>query len=112
MGNRMLSYWYKLYMNQTTAEQFLEKHICKLGVRYRTQHIILSCSAFLDFYLPDYNLCIEVDDPGHMTKKQTKKDEERTTKLNKKGIRVVRYSNAQVINEIDSVIRSIQSEIS
>jgi very-short-patch-repair endonuclease len=111
MGNKMLSYWYRLYTKQTPAEQVLEKSICKLGIRYRTQHPMLSCGAFLDIYLPDYDLAIEVDDPGHLRSSQVKKDAERTEKLNKKGIRVVRYTNAQVMNDIDYVIDLIKKEL-
>ena len=111
MGNRMLSYWYKLYMKQTSSEIRLENYVCKLGVRYRTQHPVLSCAAFLDFYFPDSNLAVEVDDPGHLKVKQAAKDKERTAKLNKKGIRVVRFTNAQVVNDMDYVLEVIKGEL-
>lgn len=109
MANIMLSYWYRLYTKQTKHEQMLEKELCKLGVRYRTQHIVLPVKAILDFYLPDYNLCIEVDDISH--EKKTKKDRLRTERLAGIGIRVVRFTNKQVETQLSKVLAQIQVEL-
>ena len=109
MANIMLSYWYRLYTKQTKHEQMLEKELCKLGVRYRTQHIVLSVKAILDFYLPDYNLCIEVDDISH--EKKAKKDRLRTERLAGLDIKVIRFTNKQVETQMDSVVSQIRQEI-
>lgn len=109
--NVMLSYWYNLYMHQTPAERKLEKELCKLGVRYRSQHPVLSAKAILDFLLPDYNLVIEVDDPGHLKKKNIKKDRERTDRLSSLGLKVVRFSNDDVLYRIKGVVTSIQEAL-
>lgn len=109
MANIMLSYWYRLYTKQTVQEKKLEKEICKLGVRYRTQHIVLPAKAILDFYLPDQNLCIEIDDPSHA--KKQKKDRERTKRLSGLGIDVVRYTNKQVDSGVEKVLALIREEI-
>lgn len=109
MPNMMLSYWYRLYTKQTKQEEKLEKEICKLGVRYRTQHIELRARAILDFYLPDYNLCIEVDDKSH--ERKIKKDRERTERLTGLGIRTIRFTNFQVDSQIEKVLTQIRAEI-
>ena len=109
MANIMLSYWYRLYTKQTKHEQKLEKEICKLGVRYRTQHIMLPVKAILDFYLPDFNLCVEVDDPSH--EKKAKKDRLRTERLAGLGIKVIRFTNKQVDSQPDKVLDAIREEI-
>lgn len=109
MANVMLSWWYGLYMKQTKHEKKVEKEICKLGVRYRTQHPMLGVRAILDFYLPDQNLCIEIDDPSH-TKKQ-KKDQERSERLAGLGIKVIRFSNDDVDLRIKEVVSAIKAEI-
>jgi very-short-patch-repair endonuclease len=106
MANVMLSYWYRLYTKQTKQERLVEKKLCKLGVRYRTQHIVLAAKAILDFYLPDYNLCIEIDDASHLRKQ--KKDQERTKRLTGLGIKVIRFTNDEVDNNVNSVITKIQ----
>jgi very-short-patch-repair endonuclease len=109
MANIMLSYWYRLYTKQTKHEQLLEAEICKLGVRYRSQHIVIAAKAILDFYLPDYNLCIEVDDISH--EKKTKKDRLRTERLAGLGIKVIRFTNRQVESQLDKVLAGIRAEI-
>ena len=110
MANIMLSYWYRLYTKQTRHEKKLEKQLCKLGVRYRTQHIVLAAKAILDFYLPDQEICIEVDDPGH--EKRQKKDQQRTERLAGLGIRVIRFTNEDVDKRMKSVIASIRDAVS
>ena len=108
MANMMLSYWYRLYTKQTKQEVKLEKELCKLGVRYRTQHIVMGARAILDFYLPDYNLCIEVDDPGHLRKQKKSQDQERTKRLTNLGIQVIRYTNDDVDKRMRTTISSIR----
>lgn len=109
MANIMLGWWYRLYTKQTKHEQKLEKEVCKLGVRYRTQHIILPVKAILDFYFPDQNLCVEVDDPSH--EKKIKKDRLRTERLAGLGIKTIRFTNKQVEDKIDTVLARIREEI-
>jgi len=109
MANIMLTYWYRLYTKQTKHEKKLEKQLCKLGVRYRTQHIVLAAKAILDFYLPDQEICIEVDDPGH--EKRQKKDQQRTERLAGLGIKVIRFTNEDVDKRMKYVIASIREEI-
>lgn len=112
MANPVLGYWYRLYTKQTPAEVILESLICKLKMRYRTQHIVMSCNAILDFYFPDYNLALEVDDPGHLKPKQVAKDKERTDKLLAKGIRVIRCTNDDVFSRPGHVIQLLEEYIS
>lgn len=115
MANPLLGYWYRLYMKQTKHEQILEKKLCLLGVRYRTQHPFFNIdghiSAYPDFYLPDNNLVIEVDDPKHSEPERIKKDRQRTKALNGLGITVVRFTNEQVETDIKSVMDSIRAVV-
>lgn len=97
MADLFLSRWAKLYSNQTPAETALEPAVASLGVRYRTQHPMWSLRVFPDFFLPDFKLVIEVDDPGHKRKAQKEKDADRSFKLVKAGYRVVRCTNDEAI---------------
>lgn len=107
MANPLLGYWYRLYTKQTECEEILEAEICKLKKRYRTQHIVMSCNAILDFYFPDYALAVEVDDPGHLKPEKVKKDKERTAKLNAKGIEVMRFTNNEVRTDLSTVLERL-----
>jgi very-short-patch-repair endonuclease len=109
MGNPMLGYWYKLYKDQTKQEQAVEKEVCKLGIRYRTQHPFLSQRAFADFYFPDYNLIVEIDDPSHEEPEKIKKDLERTKRLQALNLTILRFTNRQVDKELPSVMEVIVS---
>lgn len=111
MPNMMLSFWYRLYINQTRAEIAFEKEICKLGVRYRTQHIVMGKRAILDFLLPDYNLVIEIDDPGHLKPEGIKKDRERTENLSSLGLKVVRFSNSDVLTDAAGCVKFVAGMI-
>ena len=65
----------------------------------------------LDFYCASAKLAIELDGSGHCTNKSIKHDEERTEKLNKLGIKVIRYYNNDVDNNFDAVCDDIYRQI-
>lgn len=111
MGNPLLGYAHRLLNNQTKAEQALEHEICKLGLRYRTQFLFPGQKAIVDFLLIDKNCVIEVDDPSHEEDAKRAKDIERTKALNTLGLKVIRFTNAQVLSELQSVITQIATEL-
>ncbi len=108
MANILLSYWYKLYRDQTRQEQVVEAEICKLGVRYRTQHPFIAQKAFADFYFPDYNLILEIDDPSHNEPEKIKKDLQRTRRLEALELSVIRVTNHQVDTALPEVIGKVK----
>lgn len=69
----------------------------------RNQKIILIHKPLkgyiLDFYIDNLQLAFEIDGEYHETPKQKKYDEERTTFLNLKGIKVVRVPNRTTNDE-------------
>ena len=111
MANILLGYWYRLYTKQTKQEQAVEREVAKLGIRYRTQHPFLAQKAFTDFYFPDYNLVVEIDDPSHNEPKKIKKDLERTKRLQVLGLTILRFTNRQVDTELQIVIQSINQAL-
>lgn len=109
MANILLSYWYKLYRDQTKQEKAVEAEICKLGVRYRTQHPFMAQKAFADFYFPDYNLILEIDDPSHNEPEKIKKDLQRTRRLEALDLTVIRVTNHQVDTALSDVIEKVKN---
>lgn len=100
----------KLKENMTSAELILWEHLRnkKQGVKFRRQHII-------DFYIPDFvslsiKLIIEVD--GKIHQFQKKEDAERTKRLETIGFTIIRFTNEEIENEIEKVIRVIKLGIS
>jgi very-short-patch-repair endonuclease len=61
----------------------------------------------LDFASHRERLVIEVDGAQHETEPYRSHDEERTRILRAQGYRVVRYSNYEVLQNLDGVVRDI-----
>ena len=111
--------WYELLKgfarenrkNPTIAEQVLWEHIRDkaLGKKFLRQHIIGDYIA--DFVSPEHHLIIEVDGAYHAERQQLEKDEDRTGKLNKMGFRVVRFTNEEILNDIETTIKTIKAYI-
>ena len=95
-----------LLHSMTPAEKLLWQELKgkKLGVKFRRQHIIESFIP--DFVALSIKLIIEVDGKIHL--KQTDKDLERTQLLELIGYNVIRFTNEEVENNIDEVIRKIK----
>ena len=75
----------------------------KLGVRSRRQHAI--DRFIVDFVCLPAKLIVEMD--GGIHEAQAGQDAERDTILRNEGFIVVRYTNDQVLNSMESVISDI-----
>lgn len=91
--SRMLSYWSKLYTDQTVSEQAMEPMLAALGRRYRAQHPFWGIGMFADFALLDDKIVLEIDGDSHDRPAQKEKDLVHAIKLHQAGWRVVRVSN-------------------
>ncbi len=63
----------------------------------------------LDFYCHKLRLWIEIDDKSHDWKWE--EDEIRTKYINSKWIRIIRYTNEDVLYNLESVIRDLENKI-
>jgi very-short-patch-repair endonuclease len=57
----------------------------------------------VDFYAPKVQLVIEVDGMQHFESENMKYDESRSIYLNSLGLQILRFSNLQILQEIDNV---------
>jgi len=80
-----------------------------LGFKFRRQHPINL--YILDFYCHNLKLSIEIDGGYHLTKEQKVKDNERTKILNELGIKEIRFTNKDVVDDIENVILKIYQEL-
>ena len=101
----------RMRRGQTEAESFLWSYIRanQLGVHFRRQHPIGDFIA--DFICIDQRLIIEVDGNIHNKPEQQDWDKQRTAFLESQDYRVVRFSNEQVLHDIEKVIAHIKSYI-
>ncbi len=81
-----------------------------LGEKFRRQHVIGDFIA--DFVSLSSHLIIEVDGKYHDNPHQIGLDKYRTESLNKLGFKVIRFSNEEVLGDIEKVISTIKEHLS
>lgn len=94
--------------NPTKAEAKLWEELRgkRLGYKFRRQHPI--DNYIVDFICLEKKLIIEVD--GKIHEYQLEKDEERELLLKeKKGYKILRFTNLEVLNDVQAVIAKIES---
>jgi very-short-patch-repair endonuclease len=95
-----------LRQNMTQAEEFLWNRLNKNQLRYRfkAQHPI---DIFIvDFYCHKFGLVVEVDGEIHFS--QQEYDAGRTADLEKYGLKVIRFTNNEITNDIEKVVSKIK----
>lgn len=94
--------------NPTPAEICLWQRLrCgALGVKFKRQHII--CDYIADFVCLERNLIVEVDGAYHFIGDQIVHDAYRTEELESIGFKILRFTNEEVIDNTESVIRKIK----
>ena len=104
-----LKVWAKeMRAKPTEAEAILRDNVRanNLGHKFLYQYII--GQFIVDFLCPDSKLVIEVDGGYHSEIEQEYDDEQRSLWLEKMGYKVIRFSNEQVISDIDNVLKEIK----
>jgi very-short-patch-repair endonuclease len=111
-GPEMLRIAGDLRKSMTPAEKVLWERLRNRqvkGYRFRRQHPIKD--FIVDFFCYDAMLVIEVDGSVHDEIRQSERDEQRTLILKRLGIKEVRITNQEVINNTDQVIKIIEGEL-
>ncbi len=65
----------------------------------------------VDFYCPAANLVVEVDGGQHYTEEGKAKDKRRDDDLAGLGLKVLRFSNVNLLKEIDAVLQVIWENV-
>ena len=96
-----------LRRNLTDAEQRLWRYLRnqQLGIKCRRQYSV--DGYVVDFYAPRAKLAIEVDGDSHFTPQALEYDQRRTDALGRFGIEVLRFTNADIFENIDGVWETI-----
>ena len=98
--------------NPTKSEKVLWNILRKYrskGFIFRQQHPIYIFIA--DFYCHKIKLVIEVDGEVHFNEESLEHDDGRTGVMEKFGIRIIRFTNEQVLNNQNNVISQINKII-
>ena len=99
----------ELRRDMTPAEKILwnELRANKLGVHFRRQQII--AGFIVDFYCHKSALVIEVD--GNIHDLQQHEDASREKVLREMGLRIVRFKNDEIIQNLLLVVRKIREHL-
>jgi very-short-patch-repair endonuclease len=81
-----------------------------LGYKFRRQHPVRE--FIVDFFCPEKELVVEIDGNLHQLPEVKERDENRTAELEWLGLTIIRFSNEEVINDIDGVMRKIERALS
>jgi very-short-patch-repair endonuclease len=92
----------------TTAEDCLWQEIRNgkfNGLKFKRQHSI--GNYIVDFYCASKRLIIELDGEVHFTKDQQEKDKLRDLNLTEMDFKILRFTNTQVLFDIEQVKNTI-----
>lgn len=100
----------ELRKNQTEAEEILWEKLRdrRMGnLKFRRQY---SAGPYiLDFFCPEIRLGIELD--GEQHKEAMEYDKERDLYLKDKNIKILRFWNKEVVNNLPQVLRKIAEDV-
>jgi very-short-patch-repair endonuclease len=100
----------ELRQNMTAAEKKLwHNYLKNLSLRVLRQRPI--DNFIVDFYCAKLKLVIEVDGDSHFTDDGIEGDRERTAILEGYGLKVIRFTNDEVLNNFEAVCEAIAEEI-
>jgi len=109
----------ELRKQQTPAEILLWQHLRNRRFsdhKFLRQHPVCVSSVFGRslYYIPDFychkaKLVIEADGPIHLFKKEY--DKNRDEVLAGLGLRILRFTNEEILNDIDGVLNKIATRI-
>lgn len=101
-----------LRKNETEAEKLLWTRLARNqldGLRFKRQHPIAHYVA--DFYCHKTKLVIELDGPYHQANNQKIYDEARTDFMIGLGLKVLRFSDEEVMLNMEKVVETISANI-
>ena len=101
-----------LRRNETIAEKLLWEKLRNNqleGLKFRRQHPVNIYIA--DFYCHKFKLMIELDGDYHNQEEQKQKDEVRTEVLRLNDLKIIRFKNEEVEQDINQVLITIKNKI-
>lgn len=101
-----------LRRNETKAEKLLWEKLRNNqleGLKFRRQHPVNIYIA--DFYCHKFKLIIELNGDYHNQEEQKQKDEVRTEVLRLNGLKIIRFKNEEVEQDINQVLTTIKNKI-
>lgn len=109
---KLKEYSRDLRNNMTDAERQLWSKLRRKqlkGLQFYRQRII--GNYIVDFYCPKAKMIIEVDGGQHYSEEGKEKDRRRDDSMGSKGLKVLRFSDREVLKNIDGVVERIENNL-
>jgi very-short-patch-repair endonuclease len=99
-----------LRKSQTKEESLLwYQFLCRYPIRFRRQYVI--GNYIVDFYCHKAKLVVELDGSQHYSPDEIEYDRVRTRWLEMMGLRVIRFTNLEVMRQFRSVCEAIDMTV-
>lgn len=95
----------------TAAEARLYKQLCRMSYKYSFTPQFPLFGYIADFYCPKLRLVIECDGMSHRTATSIGRDKQRTERLSQEGIKVIRFRNTAIFNDLQIVTDLIRTVV-
>lgn len=79
------------------------------GYKFRRQVSIEN--YIVDFYCPQLKLAVELDGDSHREPKALVRDAQRQKNIERHGIRVVRFTNIEIVESLEGVVAAIMNHV-
>ena len=98
--------------NNSTPQEillWLKLKNSQLGFKFRRQHSI--GGYIVDFYCPSKKMVVEIDGSQHSKKENKEYDKTRSNYFNGLCIKVLRFTNKEINNNMSEVLLKIKNEL-
>ena len=101
----------RLRKEMTDAERKLWSRLRKNQLQFHFRRQVPFDHYILDFFCSKANLVIEIDGGQHYTDKGIERDQVRDAYLKENGLRVLRFSNRDIYQNIDGVLQTVYEHL-
>ncbi len=96
--------------NESYAETVLQDGLAK-RISIKFDRFMPVSSFIADFYNEKAKLVIELDSKSQILPKEVLYSEDRKRELEKKGIKVLKFTNYEIFHDLNRVLNSIENEL-
>ena len=107
-----IKYYRRILRNEPTPFEMKVWSFLKnkqLGVKFRRQHSIEN--YIVDFYCCEKKIAVEIDGDSHFSEVAIEYDKKRSDILKKHDICVIRFTNREVVENIEWVVEEIKKAV-
>ena len=112
-NRKLRGYSRQLRKNMTDVERLLWSKVRKKQLKeYQFYRQRIVGNYIVDFYCPKAKLIDEIDGGQHYNNKEIKKDKTRDDYMRKRGLKVLRFSDREILENLSEVVEGYMGHVS